>query len=137
MTICLCLDKKNGMMVFGKRQSQDRIQRAEMLKLVGNERLWVSKYSASLFNNLDNVVVDDDFFCKAEENDFCFVEDQNVELKECSSIVIYNWNRHYPADKYFDLDLKKNGYRLVSKRDFVGSSHEKITEEIYEKKVQK
>lgn len=135
MILCLCVDKKNGMMFFGKRQSQDRIQREEMLNLIGNNRLWVSKYSASLFNNTDNIVVDDDFYIKADENDYCFVEDKNIDLNDCSSVVIYNWNRHYPADKFFDLDLKKYGYKLVFKRDFAGSSHEKITEEIYEKKV--
>jgi hypothetical protein len=135
MILCLCVDKKNGMMFFGKRQSQDRIQREEMLKLIGNNRLWVSKYSASLFDETDNIVVDDDFYIKAEENDYCFVEDKNIDLNECSSVVIYNWNRHYPADKFFELDLKKYGYKLVLKRDFAGSSHEKITEEIYEKKV--
>ena len=30
-------------MFFGKRQSQDRIQRAEMLKLIGNKSPWIIK----------------------------------------------------------------------------------------------
>lgn len=135
MKICLCVDKKNGMMFFGKRQSQDRIQREKMLLLIGENKFWMSSYSKSLFDDLPNIIVDDNFIERAGESDFCFIEDKEVDLSSCSTIVLYKWNRLYPADKYFDYDLKKLGYKLISKHDFVGSSHEKITEEIYEKKV--
>ena len=120
------------MTFFGKRQSQDRIQREHMMKLIGDNRLWVSNYSKSLFENHSNIIVDDNFFERAEVSDYCFVEDKEINLSSCSTIVLYKWNRLYPADKFFDHDLKKLGYKLVSKCDFVGSSHEKITEEIYE-----
>jgi hypothetical protein len=133
MRICLCIDKKNGMMFFGKRQSQDRIQREKMLALVGENNLFMSSYSKSLFENSSNIIVDENFLNKAGVSDYCFVEDKEIDLSTCSTIVLYKWNRLYPADKFFDYDLKKMGYKLISKLDFVGSSHEKITEEIYEK----
>ena len=133
MKLCLCMDKKKGMMFFGKRTSQDRVQRAEMLAMIGKSNLWVSKYSAPLFEEVDTVIVDDDFLKKASSDDYCFVEGQDFDLANCSSVIIYNWNRHYPADKFFLHDLKKEGFKQISKRDFVGSSHEKITEEIYER----
>ena len=137
MKLCVCVDKNRGMMFFGKRTSQDRVQRAEMLNLIGNNRLWVSSYSESLFEAVENIIVDDNFFQKAAEDEYCFVEDQEIDLSGCSTVILYNWNRNYPADKFFPYDLKKSGYKLVSKRDFVGSSHEKITEEIYEKRATK
>ena len=137
MKLCACIDKNRGMMFFGKRISQDRIQRAQMLDLIGDNRLWVSNYSAPLFDGADNLTVDDDFFKKADKDDFCFVEDREIDISDCSTVILYNWNRNYPADRFFPYDLKKSGYRLVSKRDFAGSSHQKITEEIYEKKVTK
>ena len=120
-------------MFFGKRQSQDRLQRAEMLNLIGENRLWISPYSSTLFESAENISVDDNFLSKASENDYCFIEDNPIDLSNVSTVVVYNWNRHYPADKYFDHDLKANGFNLISKRDFEGSSHEKITEEIYER----
>ena len=137
MKLCLCIDKKRGMMFFGKRPSQDRVQRAQMLALIADAKLWVSKYSAPLFEGVENIIVDDDYMYKAQVNDYCFVEDKDVDLKNCSTLVIYNWNRHYPADKFFMFDPKKEGFKLISTRDFVGSSHEKITEEIFERKESK
>ena len=133
MKIILCVDKKNGMMLFGKRQSQDRVQRERMLSLVGDNCLWISNYSSSLFDLADNIKIDDNFSEKALDNDYCFFEDKEIDILKATTVVLYKWNRQYPADKYFSCDLKKLGFKLVSKTDFEGSSHEKITEEIYEK----
>jgi len=46
-----------------------------------------------------------------------------------SSVVIYRWNRHYPADIRFDADL--SGFILQSTSEFRGRSHETITKEVY------
>ena len=43
---------------------------------------------------------------------------------------LYKWNRDYPADFYFDIDYA-NDYKLETTLDFVGTSHEKITKEVY------
>ena len=51
--------------------------------------------------------------------------------KEMQKIILYRWNRVYPADLYFDIDLKN--WHLKESNDFAGSSHDKITEEIYVK----
>lgn len=134
MKIILCVDKKNGMMLFGKRQSQDKVQREHMLSLVGNNRLWVSNYSSSLFDLADNIKIDDNFHEKALDNDYCFFEDKEIDILKVNTVVLYKWNRQYPADKYFLYDLKKFGFKLVGKTDFEGSSHERITEEIYKRK---
>ena len=61
-------------------------------------------------------------------NDFYFLEDENYN-GNIDKIIIYKWNRDYPADKYFDIDL--SSYELISTQDFQGSSHDLITEEIY------
>ncbi|MFR4122966.1 MAG: hypothetical protein ACLT0W_12285 [Clostridium sp.] len=46
-------------------------------------------------------------------------------------MILYKWNRVYPADQYFAMDL--SGWKLVETVEFPGSSHEKITEERYER----
>ena len=64
---------------------------------------------------------------------FCLVENKslfNYENK-INTLVIYKWNRLYPSDLYFDIDLKNNSWQLINSEDFVGSSHEKITKETY------
>jgi len=48
-------------------------------------------------------------------------------------VVCYRWNRHYPADQYFDIDLSAMGFALSESEDFPGKSHEKITREVYVK----
>jgi hypothetical protein len=45
-------------------------------------------------------------------------------------LVIYHWNRKYPAD--FKLDLPYKKWKKQSKEEFAGFSHEKITKEIYQ-----
>lgn len=133
MKICVCLDKKNGMMFFGKRQSQDAVQREQFLSLVGDNKLWMSTYSAKLFGDLPNVIVDDNYSAKAGLDDYCFIEDQSFHISKCSMVIVYKWNRQYQADKSFTVDLKAEGFKKISTQDFVGSSHDKITEEIYER----
>ena len=133
MKICVCLDKKNGMMFFGKRQSQDAVQREQFLSLVGDNKLWMSTYSAKLFGDLPNVIVDDNYSAKAGLDDYCFIEDQSFDISKCSMVIVYKWNRQYQADKSFTVDLKAEGFKKIRTQDFVGSSHDKITEEIYER----
>jgi hypothetical protein len=47
--------------------------------------------------------------------------------------VVYRWNRRYPGDVFFDLDVSAAPWRCVETEEFVGSSHEKITKEVYVK----
>ena len=133
MKLCICVDKKNGMTFGGRRQSQDFLQRAEMLSMIGKKRLWVSQYSSSLFDVSENIIVDDEFPTKVGDDDYCFVEDVMINIKLCDTVVLYKWNRLYPSDRVFCDNLDILGFKRTSKREFVGHSHEKITEEIYRK----
>jgi hypothetical protein len=47
------------------------------------------------------------------------------------AVTVYRWNRHYPSDRKLDLDL--SAYKLYTNTEFAGSSHEKITKEVYVK----
>ena len=47
------------------------------------------------------------------------------------TLVIYRWNELYPSDVKFDLDVVAAGFKLVESYDFKGSSHDRITKEIY------
>ena len=46
-------------------------------------------------------------------------------------IVLYRWNRRYPADRYFPVNL--NEWTLISSEEFAGKSHEKVTKEVWER----
>ena len=44
-------------------------------------------------------------------------------------VILCHWNRDYPADMYFKMDL--GSWKLAETQEYAGSSHEKITEERY------
>ena len=47
-------------------------------------------------------------------------------------LIIFRWNRKYPADFWLDVDL--GDWKLIEAEEFPGNSHEKITQETYVKK---
>lgn len=131
MKLIFCIDDKSGMMFFGKRQSQDQNLREWILNYAQGSKLWMSLYSAKQFGNNASVSADGDYMSKAEENDACFIEDGSYLTDNANEIVLCKWNRHYPADKFFDIDLKALGFKKVKTEDIAGTSHEKITIETY------
>lgn len=135
MILFVCVDDQNGMLFGGRRQSKDRVLRARMLEACGKHPLKMSPYSAAQFEENGAVVADNAYAVNVCENDACFVEDGDFPVLAPQTIVLYRWNRRYPADRYAPLDTLLKGYRLVSSQDFAGSSHERITEEYYEKET--
>ena len=133
MKLIFCLDDRNGMMFNFRRQSMDKVLRQRVLKMAESSRIIMSPYSAKQFIESGNIVVSDTPQSIAASDDFYFVEDLPFSAENASEIIIYRWNRHYPADKYFDADIKSLGYSVYSSENFEGSSHEKITEEKYRK----
>ena len=137
MKIIVCLDDNNGMLFNGRRQSRDKILLEDMLTAVAESgsRLWVAPFSEKLLRSyMENrpfVTVDESFLDKAAEQDFCFVEAEPLKawLSQITTVILYRWNRVYPADTYFDMDL--SSWQLVSTGEFSGASHERITKEVY------
>ena len=134
MTLVLCLDDDHGMMFNHRRQSRDRILIAELLETVGDRRLFVSPYSKPLFPpEAANISVTDDPCAAAGEDDFAFVEDTDPtpHWGKVSTLLIYRWNRLYPADRHFTCDL--TGFRMTDASAFAGTSHDTINKEIWKK----
>lgn len=132
MTIIVCVDDNGGMMFNHRRQSQDKLLRKRVISHLKGNPLWMNAYSAEQFSDYANsIAVDEAFLQKAAPNDYCFVEGQDLSpcLSNINRIILYKWNRNYPSDFKFMLSL--SGWTLQSSIEFVGSSHEKITEEIY------
>ena len=134
MKIIVCVDTKNGMMFNNRRQSQDKILRQRVMKLVGENKLWMNAYTGEQFSDYcDKIIVDENFLEKAEENDFCFVENNVLDkyAHKITCVILYKWNRLYPSDCILTFSL--DDYTLKETGEFTGRSHDKITEEIYEK----
>ncbi len=130
MKLILCADDRNGLSFGGKRQSRDRAVCDKIRSLTAEGRLWMNEYSAKLFSDPDEISVCPDCLKLAGENDWCFAENLDVTpyLPSVRMLVVFNWNRHYPADLYLTLP---EGLCCIRKEDFPGNSHEKITMEVY------
>lgn len=133
MILITCVDEKNGMLFNNRRQSRDRILIDHICNLIGDRKLWVNSFSKELFESQknNNLITDDDFINKINKDEFCFIENISpvTLVDKIDRIILYNWNRAYPADRYFDIQLEN--WILQSEKDFVGSSHKKIMERIY------
>ncbi len=128
-----CIDDNKGMMFGSRRQSKDRVLRAHMLAACEGRTLWMSTYSAAQFEDGAAVRADDRYAEKMQEGDACFIENGDFPAALPQTLILYHWNRRYPADTYFPFDPLDVGYRLISTEEFVGSSHDNITVERYEK----
>ena len=126
MKLIICLDDNNGMMFNKRRQSRDRVLVENVLEFCKGEKLYTNEYSAKLFpentvemfESIDNI-----------EDGYCFAENFTVNEEYVEEIIVYKWNRLYPADTYFNIEPEK--WNLVETVEFEGSSHEKITRERY------
>ena len=127
MTLYICLDDRNGLKFNKRRQSRDSAV-LEDIRSQCTGRLLIAPFSEKLIQEAGIPYV-----LPPEKAEDFFAEEVPSEelLEQTKKIVIYRWNRHYPADVYFDLDL--SAFRLVETAEFVGSSHEKITKERYKR----
>jgi hypothetical protein len=122
------------MLFNGRRQSKDRILRNHAREVAGSS-LWMNGYTAKQFQEDGcDVIVDEEFLRNAPEDAWCFVE--NVDLKpymdKISRVAVYYWNRLYPSDVKFPMADFASRWTLVSREEFAGSSHERITQEVYQ-----
>ncbi len=133
MILIAAVDDHNGMMFHDRRQSQDRLLRERIIGLVGEDRLWMNAYSAKQFTEeVPHLEIDDDFLRKAAAGDYCFCENCLPQADRIEKIYLFHWNRVYPADFYFTIDL--TGYNAAAEEDFKGYSHDKISMEVYERR---
>lgn len=134
MIMIACVDDRLGMMFHHRRQSQDRVLRDRILDLTIDNTLWMSSYSAKLFADQRHpgIKVEDNYLALAGTGHYCLTEDVDPfpYAAKIEKIILYHWNCRYPADQYFMIPVKEQ-WRLVAREDFAGSSHKKITEEVY------
>ncbi len=135
MKIAICIDKNGGVLFCGRRVSQDSVLREKLISLLPDQAvLCMSPYSAKQFETGERIVVAENFLELAEDRDICFIEDAFTDLDTVSTVYLFQWNRLYPADTFFEFDPDGLGYQKTKTEDFEGSSHKKITLTIYERK---
>ena len=136
MKVIVILDDNLGMLFNNRRQSRDRVLIDDIIKTVKDNKIYIEEYSEILFNNspckyiISSIPLDE-----AGISDYCFIERYHLSsyIDSISELIIYRWNRNYPHDFDFDINITESNFKIVSTDEFKGSSHEKITKEVYSK----
>lgn len=129
MTLYICLDDRNGLKFNNRRQSRDSAVLEDIRRqLTGS--LLIDIFSEKLIREAGIPYV-----LPPETAEDFFAEDipSDEILGKTSKLVIYCWNRHYPSDIRWKPDLAGMGFSLREITEFAGTSHEKITREVYER----
>lgn len=134
MNVAICVDERDGMMFNHRRQSRDSAVTERVLAFAREHggTLYVSEYSSPLFDGADDVrIVPVDSVPTADDGIF-FAEDIDISgyINEIETLYLFQWGRRYPADVTLPLDPQKL-MTLSSTCEFSGTSHEKITLEVY------
>lgn len=129
MKIAVCVDDNMGMLFNSRRQSRDRELIKDFVETANNNNIYIKPFSKILFDEY-RVIIDDNMLNNAQENDFCFLENESIlpYIDKVNELIIYRWNRNYPYDFCFEMP---ENFSLKESTEFKGSSHEKITKEIY------
>ena len=135
LILIACVDDSMGMMFNKRRISRDEAVIKRIIEIVDGKRMWMSQYSYPLFEVIkaENIIVDDDLLNKVAQDEYCFIENSPAGIYEnnIDKIILFRWNRSYPSDVKFDIDLI--GWKLDKNEEFAGNSHECITMEVYSK----
>ncbi|MDO4502651.1 MAG: ribonuclease Z [Coriobacteriia bacterium] len=131
--VAFVVDDGDGLTFNDRRVSKDAKLREELLRCASESEgaLWVRPYSLDQFDQAA-VRVADVPWREAAPEDIVFVEDVDPAIiSGVTEVIRFRWNRKYPSDLKSTFDL--GGYELVEAADFPGSSHERITKEVWRK----
>lgn len=118
---------KNGEMLFNRRRcSRDSQVIADIFTIYDPAQICVSAYSSPLFPGAQVITE------VSQAENLLFLEDLPLSpaLAMADRLIVYRFDRVYPAD--VRLELPKE-FHLKESKEFSGSSHDKITREVYEK----
>ena len=132
----VCVDDSWGMAFGGRRQSRDREVSARVLADAAGRPLWCAPSSLTLFGPgaEGHLTAAEDFLNRRARGVLLRGGRPLLPwLERMEGLVLYRWNRRYPADVYLDIRPEPPGWRLVSREEFSGSSHPRITKEVYQR----
>ncbi|MBR6530860.1 MAG: hypothetical protein IKT43_05540 [Clostridia bacterium] len=134
MTVFVCVDDNLGRTFLGKRQSRDRALCEDVLSLCRGRVLFLHEKSAPLFETVP-CAQSTEPLANCPRGGACFSEFDALSFHKdkIDTLVLYRWNRTYPASTHLDLIPEESGFSLSEETNFPGTSHDNITRSIYVK----
>ena len=129
MTLICCVDDNMGMTFNKRRQSRDIEVTNSVINLAKNGKLFINPYSKKLFEEAGFIdfIIQDDSSLDFPDNSYFFNETAapSVFEKAADEIILFRWNRAYPGDIQFDINLN-SGWKLISSKDMLQEHPVKI-----------
>ena len=125
--VAVCLDDEGGMTFFGKRQSRDRVLIGELCDSTDG-KIYINSFSSHIFAGHEGKVeISEDPLAECPAGGVAFIENLPLApyFEKISEIILYKWNTLYPYDRRIDISF--SDFEVISKKEFAGSSHDKIT----------
>ena len=132
MTVFVCTDSRGGMIFNSRRVSFDMKIIDDVIRCTGDGILYVSDFSEDLFEESEASVISVPTpLSSAGDNAFVFIENEPLlpYLDKIDRLIIYSFGEPYPYDMRLDVKPSESGFRLRSRRTFVGNTHDNITRE--------
>ncbi|MSS19275.1 hypothetical protein [Pseudoramibacter porci] len=138
MILVMFLDPKNGMAFNHRRQTRDSAVIDRLRQLFPGKCFWGTLKTEALFDGQEGVTfrADTDFLKKAGKGEIAVAEFASSEAlldvdASIERLIIYRWDKVYPADLICTYPLAPKGWNLTAQQVFAGTSHDTITEEVY------
>lgn len=133
MNIIICLDNNGGLSFLNKRLSKDSAVINDIKYYLDGRKLYANCKSSILFADSGIQLEPITKFNITKDYSHYFAEDLDFRTSDYSvdEYIIYKWNRTYPSDVRFDDNLFK--YNLIDIKEFIGSSHDRITRMVYKR----
>lgn len=135
MKAFVCVDDGFGMAFLGKRLSRDSRVCEDIVLTAAEDTVYMSPQTKKLFPDFEGAKISDLTDEILSSSDYYFFETVSPSpyLDYIEEIVLYRWNRRYPSDLKLGFLPTDSGYARVSVTEFVGTSHDCITKEVYKK----
>lgn len=130
MILISCVDDDRGLRFNHRRQSRDKALAQHILDRSGGE-IWLHPDSEKLFDECPDAML----HCisspeETPDGGWCFWESPVSPALRPEKLLLYHWNRAYPADEYYVYPGGQHRWKCLKSTDFPGFSHPKITEEV-------
>lgn len=134
MKLYVCLDDRNGMLFNRRRQSRDKAVLEDIRSQVPGD-LTIDPFSEKMIRDagIPCALLPEDAEPEQDAHFFLENRDPAALVAQADRVVLYRWNRHYPADVHWQIDLTGEGFSPSERTEFPGNSHETITKEVYVK----
>ncbi len=132
MTAVICIDNYAGIGYNKRRQTRDAGIIRDAVSMCKGGRIVITPTSEKLFAGIPHICAENPLSVMGKD-DLYYAEFDVFEdvFDKADTVVIYSWNRAYPADVYFQYDPEEHGMTAESETLINGTSHDDVIKRVF------